>query len=59
MIVNWLDHILGTLPSYSTGQINVSEYYSIVRYIIAGIVLIFLISFVYRLFIAIFGKWIR
>lgn len=58
MIVQWLDQIIGTLPSYSTSQ-NPSEYYSIVRYVIAGVVLMFLISLVYRLFLSIFGKWLR
>lgn len=59
MIMTWLDTLIGTLPSYSSQQINPDQYYAIIKYIIAGIVLIFMISFVYRLFIAIFGRWIR
>ena len=58
MIISFLDTIIGTLPSYSSAQ-NPSTYYEIVRYVIAGGVLMFLISAVYRLFFAIFGKWTR
>lgn len=58
MIVQWLDQIIGTLPSYATSQ-DPSNYYSIIRYVIAGVVLLFLISLVYRLFLSIFGKWLR
>lgn len=58
MIVGWLDTILGSLPQYSTAQ-NPADYYSIVRYVIAGVVLLFLISAVYRLFFAIFGRWTK
>lgn len=59
MIIQWLDQLIGALPAYTSQNVNPSEYYAIVRYCIAGIVLIFLISFVYRLFIAIFGRWVR
>ena len=58
MIMQWLDTLIGALPSYYTQQ-NPDQYYAIIKYIIAGIVLIFMISFVYRLFIAIFGRWVR
>lgn len=58
MIIDWLNTIIGTLPSYSTSS-NPTEYYAIVRYVIAGAVLIFLISAVYRLFFAIFGRWTK
>ena len=58
MIIGFLDTIIGTLPSYSSAQ-NPSAYYEIVRYVIAGGVLMFLISAVYRLFFAIFGRWFR
>lgn len=58
MIIQWLDQIIGTLPPYSTAQ-DPSNYYSIIRYMIAGVVLLFLISLVYRLFLSIFGKWLR
>lgn len=58
MIVGWLDTILGSLPQYATAQ-NPTDYYSIVRYVIAGVVLLFLISAVYRLFFAIFGRWTK
>lgn len=57
MIIQWLDAIIGTLPTYTTS--SSSEYYAIVRYIIAGVVLLFLISAVYRLFFAIFGRWTK
>lgn len=58
MIISWLDSILGALPTYSTAQ-NPTTYYEIVRYVIAGGVLMFMISAVYRLFFAIFGRWFR
>ena len=58
MIIGFLDTIIGSLPSYSSAQ-NPSTYYEIVRYVIAGGVLMFLISAVYRLFFAIFGRWFR
>lgn len=58
MIVDWLDQILGSLPAYSTAQ-NPSTYYEIIRYVIAGVVLLFMISAVYRLFFAIFGRWTK
>lgn len=58
MIVGWLDEILGALPTYSTAQ-DPTNYYSIIRYVIAGVVLLFLISAVYRLFFAIFGRWTK
>lgn len=57
MIVNFLDQLLGPLPTYATAQ-DPTNYYAIVRYVIAGVVLIFLISAVYRLFVAIFGRWL-
>lgn len=58
MIIGWLDTIIGSLPSYSTSS-NPSTYYEIVRYVIGGGVLMFMISAVYRLFFAIFGRWFR
>ena len=58
MIIGFLDTIIGQLPSYSSAQ-NPSTYYEIVRYVIAGGVLMFLISAVYRLFFAVFGRWMR
>lgn len=58
MIVGWLDTIIGSLPTYSTAQ-DPTRYYEIVRYVIAGGVLMFLISAVYRLFFAIFGRWTK
>lgn len=53
-----LDQILGTVPSYATAQ-SPTEYYYIIRYMIAGVVLIMMLSLVYRMFIAIFGRWVR
>ena len=58
MIISLLDQILGTCPSYATNQ-NPTEYYYIIRYIIGGVVLLMLLSLVYRLFVAIFGRWVR
>lgn len=58
MIVDMLDQILGTLPSYATAQ-DPTNYYAIVRYMIAGVVLLMLLSLVYRMFVAIFGRWVR
>lgn len=58
MIIDWLNTIIGTLPSYASAQ-DPSHYYDIVRYMIAGVVLLFLISAVYRLFFAIFGRWTK
>lgn len=56
MIIDALDQIIGTLPIYGTQNYN---QYEIVRYVIAGVVLIFMLSMVYKLFIAIFGRWLR
>lgn len=56
MIIDALDQIIGTLPVYGVQNQN---QYEIVRYVIAGVVLIFMLTLVYRLFIAIFGKWLR
>lgn len=58
MITSLLDQILGTCPSYATAQ-NPTEYYYIIRYVIAGVVLLMLLSLVYRMFVAIFGRWVR
>lgn len=58
MIIGWLDTIIGSLPTYATAQ-DPTRYYEIIRYIIAGGVLMFLISAVYRLFFAIFGRWTK
>lgn len=59
MIINLLDQIIGTLPSYVSQQTDPSQYYAIVRYVIAGCVLMFLLSLMYRFFVAVFGRWIR
>lgn len=56
MIIDALDQIIGTLPIYGVQNYN---QYEIVRYVIAGVVLIFMLSMVYKLFIAIFGRWLR
>ena len=50
MIVQWLDNLIGTLPSYGTG----TNQYEIVRYVIAGVILIFMVSLVYRMIQSIF-----
>lgn len=56
MIIDLLDQIIGTLPIYGSQS---SNQYEIVRYVIAGVVLIFMLTLVYRVFIAIFGRWLR
>lgn len=56
MIIDALDQIIGALPVY--GMQNYNQY-EIVRYVIAGVVLIFMLTLVYRLFISIFGRWLR
>lgn len=56
MIIDLLDQIIGTLPIYGSQSYN---QYEIVRYVIAGVVLIFMLTLVYRVFIAIFGRWLR
>lgn len=52
MIINWLDTLIGDLPTYSSGS---SYNYEIVRYVIAGVILIFMISLVYRMIQSMFG----
>lgn len=54
MILDYLDTILGSVPSYS-------QYgnYDIVRYVLGGIVLIFMVSLVYRMILTLFGGWSR
>lgn len=61
MIMSWLDEIIGTLPSYipSGSSQYYAEYYSIVKYMIAGVVLIFMLTCFYRVLIALFGRWVR
>ena len=56
MIIDALNQIIGTLPIYGVQNQN---QYEIVRYVIAGVVLIFMLTLVYRLLIAIFGRWLR
>ena len=46
MIIQWLDNLIGALPVY--GQTGYNQY-EIVRYVIAGVILIFMISLVYRM----------
>lgn len=57
MIISWLDTLIGTLPVYGVQNVN---QYEIVRYVIAGVILIFMISLVYRMintiFFGIFSK---
>lgn len=52
MIIQWLDNLIGTLPVYGVQSTN---QYEIVRYVIAGVVLIFMVSLVYRMIQSIFG----
>lgn len=59
MIMDFLDTLIGTLPPYYSGSSTYTEYYAIIKYIIAGMILIMMVSLVYRLFVAIFGRWIR
>lgn len=47
MIINYLNDLLGTVP---TG-------YEPLRYLIAGVVLIFLLSIVYNFLTSLFGGW--
>lgn len=56
MIIDALNTILGTLPIYGTSNYN---QYEIVRYVIAGVVLIFMLSLMYRFLVAVFGRWVR
>lgn len=58
MIVDFLDQLIGPLPYYATAQ-NPQQYYEIIRYVIAGTVLLFMLSMMYRLFVAVFGRWLR
>lgn len=54
MILSYLDTILGNVPAYS-------QYtnYEIVRYVLGGVILIFMVSLVYRLILVLFGGWSR
>lgn len=59
MIMNFLDTIIGQLPAYSSQQVNPAEYYAIIRYMIAGVVLLFELALVYKLLSSIFGGWLK
>lgn len=62
MIINFLQSLIGTVPYYynSAQQSGYNEhYYDIIQYIIAGMILIMLVSLVYRLLVAVFGRWVR
>lgn len=59
MITSLLDTIIGQLPAYSSQQINPAEYYSIIRYMIAGVVLLFELGLVYKFLTSIFGGWLK
>lgn len=54
MLLSYLDSILGEVPEYS----NYANY-EIIRYILGGIILIFMCSLVYRLILTLFGGWSR
>lgn len=54
MILQYLDSILGNVPQYSNVQT-----YEIVRYVLGGILLIFMVSLVYRMILTLFGGWSR
>lgn len=54
MILQYLDSILGNVPQYS----NIQSY-EIVRYVLGGILLIFMVSLVYRMILTLFGGWSR
>lgn len=56
MIIDALNTIIGTLPIYGVQNQN---QYEIVRYVIAGVVLIFMLSLMYRFLVAVFGRWVR
>lgn len=62
MIMDLLDQIIGPLPYYynNAQQTGYNQYYyQIVEYVIAGVVLLFMLSLMYRFFIAVFGRWLR
>lgn len=61
MIMDWLDTIIGQLPQYVPNGSSqyYAEYYAIIKYIIAGVILIFMVNCFYRVLIAMFGKWVR
>lgn len=61
MIMDWLDTIIGQLPEYvpSGSSQYYAQYYAIIKYIIAGVILIFMVNCFYRVLIAMFGKWVR
>lgn len=56
MIIGWLDQIIGDLPEITS---NYNYNYEIVRYVIAGVVLIFMLSLVYRMIYTIFFGFAR
>lgn len=49
MLLDYLDDILGEVPQYTNYQS-----YEIVRYILGGIILIFICSLVYRMILSLF-----
>ena len=62
MIINFLQSLIGAVPYYynNAQQSGYNEhYYDIIQYIIAGMILIMLVSLVYRLLVAVFGRWVR
>ena len=61
MIINFLQSLIGSVPMYYSSQQSgyYVHYYDIIQYIIAGMILIMLVSLVYRLLVAVFGRWIR
>ena len=62
MIIQFLQTLIGDVPQYygSSQQSGYYEhYYDIIQYILAGMILIMLVSLVYRLLVAVFGRWIR
>ena len=61
MIIQFLQSLIGNVPYYYTTQQSgyYEHYYDIIQYIIAGMILIMLVSLVYRLLVAVFGRWLR
>lgn len=61
MIIQFLDTLIGALPIYYSSQQSgyYDHYYDIIRYIIAGMILLMMVSLVYRLLVAVFGRWLR
>lgn len=54
MIPTLIEALIGSPPNYTSG--NTQYNYDVLEYMICAIVLIFMLSLVYRMIISIFGK---